>query len=95
MTRHWSREVQVVAYLDKVPSDANLASLLKSAESMPEVLKVDYITRQQAFDGFKGRLGDDAALLDGLDVDFYRPPFVSLCVKISGTGPVLNRWLVS
>lgn len=70
MTRHWSREVQVVAYLDKVPSDANLASLLKSAESMPEVLKVDYITRQQAFDGFKGRLGDDAALLDGLDVDF-------------------------
>ncbi len=70
MTRHWSREVQVVAYLDKVPSDANLASLLKSAESIPEVLEVDYITRQQAFDGFKGRLGDDAALLDGLDVDF-------------------------
>jgi len=70
MTRHWSQEVQVVAYLDEVPSAAQISALVQSAEALPEVVEVVYVTRQQAFAGFRDRLGDDALLLDGLDDDF-------------------------
>lgn len=70
MTQHWSREVQVVAYLDDVPSKTHLTALINEAESIPEVLEVVYVTRQQAFKDFRDRLGDDAILLDGLEDDF-------------------------
>ena len=70
MTQHWSREVQVVAYLDDVPSESRLDVMIKDAESIPEVIEVVYVTRQQAFGDFRERLGDDAILLDGLDDDF-------------------------
>jgi cell division transport system permease protein len=80
MTRHWSREVQVVAYLDEVPSAAQVSALIKSAESLPEVFEVEYVTRQQAFAGFSDRLGDDAALLDGLTDDFL-PASLRLTLK--------------
>ena len=70
MTQHWSREVQVVAYLDEVPSKTRLTAIIKEAKSLPEVIDVIYVTRQQAFAGFRERLGDDAVLLDGLKDDF-------------------------
>ena len=70
MTRHWSREVQVVAYLDDVPSEKRLATLIKNAEAIPEVDAVRFVSRQQAFADFRQRLGDDAVLLDGLEDDF-------------------------
>ena len=70
MTQHWSREVQVVAYLDDVPTESRLSAMITNAELLPEVTDVIYITRQQAFDDFRKRLGDDAVLLDGLKDDF-------------------------
>lgn len=70
MTHHWSSEVQVVAYLDSIPSDDQVKALIKKAEAIPDVADVDYVSRQQAFADFRDRLGDDAVLLDGLDDDF-------------------------
>ena len=70
MTQHWSREVQVVAYLDDVPAKSRLTAMINEAKSIPEVLDVVYVTRQQAFSDFRERLGDDAVLLDGLEDDF-------------------------
>ena len=70
MTQHWSREVQVVAYLDDVPAKSRLTAMIKDAKTIPEVLDVVYVTRQQAFSDFRERLGDDAVLLDGLEDDF-------------------------
>lgn len=70
MTKHWSREVQVVAYLDNVPSKSRLTVMVKDAEAIPEVIDVVYVSRQKAFDDFRTRLGDDAILLDGLEDEF-------------------------
>lgn len=70
MTQHWSREVQVVAYLDDVPAKSRVTAMIKDAKTIPEVLDVVYVTRQQAFSDFRERLGDDAVLLDGLEDDF-------------------------
>ena len=36
LTQHWSREVQVVAYLDEVPTQKTLKNLIKEAESLSE-----------------------------------------------------------
>lgn len=70
LTQHWSREVQVVAYLDQVPSKKTLRALIGEAEALTEVENVDFISREQAYDDFRVRLGDDAILLDGLEKDF-------------------------
>lgn len=70
LTKHWSREIQVVAYLDEVPSQKRLKALIKEASELIEVENVNFISRQQAFQDFKARLGDDAILLDGLEKDF-------------------------
>lgn len=70
LTKHWSREVQVVAYLDDVPAKKQLDSLLREAESLVEVDQVKFVSRQKAFAAFRDRLGDDAILLAGLEKDF-------------------------
>ncbi|NIQ00162.1 MAG: ABC transporter permease, partial [Nitrospinaceae bacterium] len=70
LTQHWSREVEVVAYLDDVPAGKQLQTLIDDAQGIAEVEEVKYITRQQAFENFRERLGDDAVLLEGLKEDF-------------------------
>ncbi len=70
LTRHWSRDVQVVAYFDTVPAREQRQSLIKQAMVLPGVQSVEFIDAQQAYSSFKERLGDDAILLDGLENDF-------------------------
>lgn len=70
LTQHWSREVEVVAYLDDVPAKNQLDLLIKEAKGLSEVEQVKFVSRQQAYTDFKSRLGDDAVLLDGLEKDF-------------------------
>ena len=70
LTQHWSREVEVVAYLDDVPAKKQLGILIKDAESIAEVAEAKFVSRQKAFEDFRDRLGDDAILLDGLKKDF-------------------------
>ena len=70
LTQHWSREVEVVAYLDDVPAKKQLDILIKDAKSIAAVEEVKFVSRQQAFEEFRARLGDDAVLLDGLKKDF-------------------------
>ncbi len=70
LTKHWSREVEVVAYLDKVPQKKELDALLRDAKNLAEVEQVKYVSREEAFEAFRERLGDDAVLLSGLEKDF-------------------------
>ncbi|RMF47948.1 MAG: ABC transporter permease [Deltaproteobacteria bacterium] len=70
LTRHWSRDIQVVAYFDKVPSARRLDGVLSRLKGWPEVEGVRYVSPRQAYDRFFRRLGDDADLLAGLPRDF-------------------------
>jgi len=70
LTRHWSRDVQVVAYFDKTPDSKSLDRQLSRIREYPEVDTVAYIAPQQAFKRFQKRLGDDADLLQGMDQEF-------------------------
>jgi cell division transport system permease protein len=66
----WSREIQVIAYFDKVPGQSKIADWRRSLEGLNEVQRVVFVSRDEAFRRFKKRLGSDADLLDGVGSDF-------------------------
>ncbi len=66
LAREWSRDIQVVVYIDQVPSEEKLKEWIDQIEHYPNVEKVHYISQQQAFERFRKRLGQNADLLDGL-----------------------------
>ncbi len=80
VTRHWSQEVQVVAYLDQVPKESVLNGWIREIGSLPEVESVSYVSRSEAFEAFRKRLGSDSDLLDGLDADIL-PASLEIALK--------------
>ena len=95
LTAHWSRQVEIVAYLDTVPDAKALQALQEKILGLQEVENVEYTTREQAFNQFKTRLGNDADLLGGVDADILpasfdialKPPFRNQ----AGVDTVVNR----
>lgn len=67
ITARWSQEVQVVAYMDQVPAPAVLAQRVQEIRKIAGVADVEVISREQAFERFRGRLGQHAELLEGVD----------------------------
>ena len=66
LTTSWSAELAIVAYLEQPPNDATLNRWLSEIRAYPEVANITYVSRQQAYQKFKLRLGSDADLLEGL-----------------------------
>lgn len=75
LTRTWSRDVQVTAYLDKALAEAEIARQQKRISQFPGVAGVVYTSPRQAFENFRQRLGDDADILDGMERDFLPGSF--------------------
>ena len=69
LTTNWSKEVQIVAYIDQVPDKNQINEWTRDIGKLPEVSQVAYISPAEAFARFKTRLGQDADLLDGLGPD--------------------------
>ncbi|MBW2186846.1 MAG: ABC transporter permease [Deltaproteobacteria bacterium] len=66
LTREWSQDIQVIVYLDNVPSDDKLQQWMDEIQQYPDIEQVRYVSQQQAFDRFHKRLGQNADLLEGL-----------------------------
>ncbi len=86
LTTHWSREVQVVAYLQSVPEEARLQGWIRNIKNFPEVEKVTFVSNREAFQRFSKRLAENADLLDGLNPDIL-PASLEIALK----GPYRNR----
>lgn len=69
LTEHWSREVQVVAYLDQAPAKSVLQDWLKDIRAVPQVAGVTFVDQAQALKRFRKRLGADSSLLTGVEPD--------------------------
>jgi cell division transport system permease protein len=69
LTASWGESLAIVAYLDEVPGDSVIKGWISDIERYPEVDKVDFVSRDQAFEQFRKRLGDDAGLIEGLGPD--------------------------
>jgi cell division transport system permease protein len=70
LTRLWSDQVQLVAYLDVLPEERKLQSIIEGLHNLPQVEKAVLISKEAAYSRFRTRLGGDADLLDGLGADF-------------------------
>jgi len=66
LTASWGESLAIVVYLDEVPGDSIIKGWVSDIERYPEVDKVDFVSRDQAFERFRQRLGDDAGLIEGL-----------------------------
>lgn len=77
---HWSKEIQVVAYLDDEPQASRLNDWRKLILNMPEVAQVNYIDRDEAFRRFSTRLGSDSDLLEGFDSEIL-PASLEISLK--------------
>lgn len=77
---HWSREIQVVAYLDNEPQSTRLNDWRKLILDMPEVGQINYVDREEAFRRFSTRLGSDSDLLEGFDSDIL-PASLEISLK--------------
>ncbi len=62
----WTKEIQVVAYLEKAPKTQDIAALTKKLKNFPEVESVNYVSQADAMQRFKKHLGADASLLEGV-----------------------------
>jgi cell division transport system permease protein len=69
LTSSWNENLAIVAYLDDVPEEKVVKGWIKDVESYPEVDKVTFVSRKDAFARFAKRLGDDADLIEGLGED--------------------------
>lgn len=69
LTQRWSKDLQVVVYLDRAPAPSALTQMVSSIREMPEVAQVIHVTPAEAMAQFRQRLGENAALLQGVDND--------------------------
>lgn len=69
LTAVWSAELAIVAYLEQPPDGTLLNRWLSEIRGYPEVAEVTYVSRQEAYQRFRQRLGSDADLLEGLGAD--------------------------
>ena len=69
LTASWGENLAIVAYLDNVPDKKVVNGWAKEIENYPEVASVSYVSRKEAFERFRKRLGEDADLVEGLGPD--------------------------
>lgn len=75
LAHSWTKEIQVVAYLEQPPRPAELPSLIKALEDLPQVDSVRYVSKSKAFETFRKRLGNDASLLENVSEDILPASF--------------------
>jgi len=69
LTASWGKELMITAYLDDVPADKVIKSWIAEIDGYLEVSEVVFVSREEALERFRKRLGDDASLIEGLGAD--------------------------
>jgi cell division transport system permease protein len=78
-------KVDINIYLSLDATDDSIINLKNSIESLPEVLSVQYTTRDQALENFKARHENDYLTIQALDELNENPLGASLSVKAKKT----------
>ncbi len=69
LSERWSAELTIVIYLEQPPREATLENWLHDLRNWPEVAGVAYVSREEALERFRARLGKDAGLLEGIGAE--------------------------
>jgi cell division transport system permease protein len=71
----WSRDFQIVIYLDPPPDETVARQWQIALGSMAETEEVTYVSSAEALQRFSARLGNDASLLSGIGNDILPASF--------------------
>lgn len=71
----WTKEIQVIAYLEKAPNQQSIAGLTQKLKNIPEVESVKYVSPAAAMQRFKKHLGEDGSLLEGVSKELLPASF--------------------
>ena len=71
----WSRDFQIVIYLDPPPNEAVARQWQTALSSMAETEEVSYVSSAEALQRFSTRLGNDASLISGIGSDVLPASF--------------------
>nr|WP_224746757.1 permease-like cell division protein FtsX [Pelovirga terrestris] len=69
LAARWTEEIQVIVYLQRPPTPQELPELVNKLEQLDGVERVTYVSPSEAMERFGERLGEDAALLQGVRPD--------------------------
>ncbi len=75
LAQRWTKEIQIVAYLDKPVPAQQIAAITRQLKDLPEVETVEYVSPRQAMERFKQRLHNDTSLLEGVSDDLLPASF--------------------
>ena len=73
LAQYLESQVQVSVYMQDSATDKELAAVKEKLTKMPGVVKVTQVSKQQAIERFKKRLGDQEPLLNRLGKDNTLP----------------------
>jgi len=71
----WTKQIQVIAYLEKAPNQKSIAGLTKKLKNIPGVESVKYVSPADAMQRFKKHLGEDGSLLEGVSKELLPASF--------------------
>lgn len=71
----WSRDFQIIIYLDPPPSESLARQWQIALGSMAEAEEVIYVSSTEAMRRFRARLGNNASLVDGIGNDVLPASF--------------------
>lgn len=73
--RDWSRDFQIIIYLDPPPNETLARQWQIALGSIAETEEVTYVSSTEALRRFRARLGKDASLIDGIGSDVLPASF--------------------
>lgn len=95
LTQYLESQVQVSVYMQDSANDKDLAAAKEKLQKIPGVLKVTQVSKQQALERFKKRLGDQEQLLNSLGKDNPFPNYFEVQVdnpeRIKVITPQINQ----
>jgi cell division transport system permease protein len=79
-------KVDINVYFTQDASESNILALKTEVEALPEVSRVEYISRDQVFEQFKAKWKDNALIMQGLDEIGTNPFSAVLNIKAKNPG---------
>ena len=91
LLKGWSSQLQIFAYIEEGLNRAEIESVQRQVQSYPEVEGVRYVSKKEAWEKFKGDLGAQSGVLEGLDEGILP---ASLEIAVKGRIGSAPRWRI-
>jgi cell division transport system permease protein len=79
-------KVDINVYFTQAAPEANILELKKDIEALPEVSRVEYVSREKVLEDFKAKWKDNSLIMQGLDEIGTNPFSALLNVKAKNPG---------